>query len=200
MVLKITVLALIACGLGFADPITFTIQGIGSGTVGATPFNNEAFSLSVTTDTSLITGFGTTGGETGFETPEVAGAGISIAGVGAGIFTDAEQIFDSNFAEAGITDFPAPPGVSNDLLDGTNVAFLTYNLQSDIGPLSMSDITALNNFVDIPTSLGSVTFTIANAVFFTAASPLVAPEPGTLVLGAAGLLLAVGIKRPIRAT
>ncbi len=126
---------------------------------------------------------------TGFQTPDVSGAGISIGGFGSGTFTDAEDIFVSNNTTyAGITDEGA-----DDLLDGFNTSFATYDLQSSIGPLSMTSLEALNQFLDIPTSLGSVSFTLATGVLFTAAT-VVTPEPGTLVLGVAEALLLAGIK------
>ncbi len=194
MVLKITVLGLILSWLGLADPIVFSIQGVGTGTVDTTAFNDVAFTFSVTTDTTLITTFAYADGEAGFQTPEVSGAGITIGGVGSGTFTDAEDIFVSNTTTyAGITD-----AGTEDLLDGFNTSFSTYDLQSSIGPLPMTSLEALNQFVDIPTSLGSVSFTTATGVLFTAATGLT-PEPGTLVLGAAGALLLAGIKLLARA-
>ena len=170
MVLKIAVLVLIVSGLGLADPIIFTIQGFGTGSVDTTAFNNVAFTFAVTTDTTSISSFTLPGGETGFQTPEVSGAGISIGGVGSGTFTDSEQMFALNTTKfAGIADFlGSPVPVSTDLLDGFNTSFLTYNLQSSIGPLPLTALQGLNQFVDIPTSLGSVTFTLATGVFFTA--------------------------------
>jgi hypothetical protein len=189
MVPKITLLVLILSGLGLADPIIFSIQGVGTGTVDTTAFTDAAFTFTVTSDTTLITAFADEDGETGFQTPDVSGAGISIGGFGSGTFTDAEDIFVSNNTTyAGITDEGA-----DDLLDGFNTSFATYDLQSSIGPLSMTSLEALNQFLDIPTSLGSVSFTLATGVLFTAAT-VVTPEPGTLVLGVAEALLLAGIK------
>jgi hypothetical protein len=189
MVLKFTLLALIVSGLSLADQIAYTIQGSGTGTVDSTAFSDVAFLFTVTTDTALITAFTESNGQVGFQTAKVSGAGISINGV-AGTFTDNEDIFVNNTtAYAGITD-------TFDLLDGSNSAFSTYGLQSGIGPLSMDSIEALNQFVDISTSLGSVTFTAVTDVLFTATA---APEPGTLVLGAAGALLLAGFKLLARA-
>jgi hypothetical protein len=198
MVLKIAALPLIVSGLALADPIIFTIQGTGSGTVDSTAFNNVAFTFSVATDTSLITSFTLPGPQAGFETPAVAGADISIGGIGTGTFTDDEQIFVNNTVQTvGLTDISAAGG-EMDLLDGTNTAFFTYDLQSSIGPLAMSDISALNNFLDIPTSLGSVTFTLATGVLFTATEAPV-PEPATLAFATAGMLL-VAVTRLLAGT
>src|SRR5208283_1937661 len=144
MVLKLTVLTLIVSGLSLADPIVYTIQGSGTGTVDSTAFSDVAFMFTVTTDTALVTAFTESDGQVGFETAGVSGAGISINGV-AGTFTDNEDIFVNNTtAYVGITD-------TVDLLDGSNSAFFTYDLQSSIGPLSMDSIEALNQFVDVST-------------------------------------------------
>jgi hypothetical protein len=192
MVPRIGVLVLIVSGLGFADPIIFTIQGDGAGTVGSTAFNDAAFTFTVTTDTSLVTNFTLGDGQTGFEAPFVSGAGISIGGIGSGTFTDTESIYDNNTLHSvGITD-----AVYADLLDGHNASFQTYDLQSSIGPLPLDADTIALQFLNIPTSLGSVTFTAATSVLFTATT---VPEPGTLVLGAAGALLLAGIKLLARA-
>jgi hypothetical protein len=184
MVPRIGVLVLIVSGLGFADPIIFTIQGDGAGTVGSTAFNDAAFTFTVTTDTSLVTNFTLGDGQTGFEAPFVSGAGISIGGIGSGTFTDTESIYDNNTLHyVGIT-------------DAYNVSFQTYDLQSSIGPLPLDAETIELQFLNIPTSLGSVTFTAATSVLFTATT---VPEPGTLMLGAAGALLLAGIKLLARA-
>jgi hypothetical protein len=187
MVLKITLLALIVSGLCLADPIVFTIQGLGTGTVDSTPFSDAEFTFTVTTDTTLITPFSIPETETGFETPFVSEAGISIDGFGTGTFTNEEQIFVSNtFAQAGITD----SGSDLDILDGSNSAFSTYNLQSSI-ELTMPPVEPLPG-PDVPTSLGNVIFTDASDVSFTAS--FLVPEPGTWVLCAAGALLMAGVK------
>ena len=196
MVLRIAALTLLVSGTALCDTIIFTIQGTGSGTVGSTAFNNAAFTFSVTTNTALITSFTFPDGENGFETPAVSAAGITIGGFGSGTFTDEEQLFVSNTLNTvGLTDI-ASGGGSMDLLDGTNTALGTYNLESSIGPLTLSDIVALNQFIDVATSLGSVTFTAATNVVFTA-SEVQVPEPATWTLGGAGLaglLLAAGIR------
>ena len=196
MVLRIAALTLLVSGTALCDTIIFTIQGTGSGTVGSTAFNNAAFTFSVTTNTALITSFTFPDGESGFETPAVSAAGITIGGFGSGTFTDEEQLFVSNTLNTvGLTDI-ASGGGSMDLLDGTNTALGTYNLESSIGPLTLSDIVALNQFIDVATSLGSVTFTAATNVVFTA-SEVQVPEPATWTLGGAGLaglLLAAGIR------
>jgi len=197
MVLRIAALTLLVSGFALGDPIIFTIQGTGSGTVDSTAFNNAVFTFSVATDTSMITSFTFPDGENGFQTPAAAGADISIGGIGTGTFTDDEQIFVSNTLNTvGLTDIQSG-GSEMDLLDGTNAAFGTYDLQSSIGPLTISNIEALDQFVDIATSLGSVTFTAASNVIFTA-SEVSVPEPVTSALAAAGLLLAAGIRRLVR--
>ena len=195
--LKLTLLTLMLSVVGLADTIIFTIQGTGSGTVNSTAFTNQSFTLTVTTDTTLVTAFNLGDGETGFQTPNVAGAGISIGGIGSGTFTDVQSIFVNNTSDfVGITD-----GVSgNDLVDGFNSSFTTYTLQTSIGPVPIAPLEALDQFNNISTTLGNVTFTMATNVFFTATT-VFTPEPGTTLLAAAGvLLLGLGIRARARGT
>lgn len=144
--------------------------------------------LTVTTDTTLIT----SAGQGIWVTPDVAGAGIRISGI-TGTFTHGEHVFASQILSwVGITD-----SVLDDLLDGSNGAISEYNLGSGIGPLPLT-ITHLAQFVDVPTSLGSVTFSSVSGVTFQATPglPPSAPQPTAapvLVSPAAILALICGL-------
>lgn len=159
-----------------ADPIIFTLNGVGTGTIGATPFTAASFVFTLTTDTTLITSFAE-----GVTTPPVAGAGISIAGFGAGTFSNLEDVFDNqNFGTVGITD-----SVHFDLLDGDAAILTTYDLRASLGPLPLTSL-FFEQFSNVPTSLGNVTFSSVSSAAFTASS---VPEPAALLLCGFGLLV-----------
>ena len=74
----------------FADLITFTHTGTGSGTIGATSFANAAFTITDTADTTARSSF-----STGFFINDLS-ASISIAGVGNFNFTSGTRTFVNN--------------------------------------------------------------------------------------------------------
>ncbi|MGA3317720.1 MAG: PEP-CTERM sorting domain-containing protein [Candidatus Korobacteraceae bacterium] len=186
------VLVLLACGLipltAAAGPITFTESFTAAGTVNGNPFDaNVIFSL--TTDTTLITGGGGI-----FLTPAGV-ASVTIQGVGAGTFTDPFDVFDNqNVSVAGFTDVNI-----EDIVDLSNSAFATYNLQSPIGPLASTFF-----FVDTGAALDSTLGTIiidstSGTPTFAATTSGTTPEPGSLVLFGSGVVgLAAVIRRKLK--
>ena len=180
----INVLALAALGGAFlsAGPITFTFSATGSGTVNTTPFTNEPFTITLTSDTSLITSGGGI-----FQTPPFAGAPFSISGVGTGTLTDLADVFDNqNDNGVGFQD------LTNSGILGEIAAFAgAYQLNASLSPQSGSDLSA-KNFA-FPTSFGSVSFTSISGDTFSAATGT--PEPGSLMLAALGIVAIVAGKR-----
>jgi hypothetical protein len=187
------VLVLLVCGLipltAAAGPITFTESFTATGTVNGNPFDgNVMFSLS--TDTSLITGGGGL-----FVTPDGV-ASVTIQGVGTGTFTDPFYVFDNQgVSVAGFSD----PNIE-DIVDLSNSAFATYNLQNPIGPLASSFF-----FVDTGQALGSTLGTIildstsGTPTFAATTGGGTTPEPGSLVLFGSGVVaLATVIRRKLK--
>jgi PEP-CTERM motif len=169
-----------------AEPITFTINGTGSGTVGATAFTDAAFTVTLTTDTTLIEPLG----PSAFITPDVSGVGLNIAGFADGTFDDSWAIL---VAETGDAALSTP--LEFDLINGNNAIFATYDLQSSLGPVSLNSPTTFGQFLNIPTSIGDVTIndSLANVTLTAVASDV--PEPATLALTALGLLGLMRMRR-----
>lgn len=172
---SVMVLLVLTASLG-AAPITFSITGLATGAVDATPFTDAPFVFTLSTDTALITMFAN-----GFRTPQIAGVALHIDGFGDGTFTNTQHVFDNTTnSSAGITD-----NVAGDLVHGRNPVFGTYHLQAAIGPVLLNDANTAEQFIDIPTSIGLVTFESVTNVTLTAVTT---PEPTTLGLTLLGIV------------
>jgi hypothetical protein len=188
----------LACALAAlpaaAEPITFTVSAVGSGTLGATPFTNALITFTQATDTTLLTTC------SGYPcAPDVAGNTVTIAGVGTETLTDATYFFDNAINVFGIT-FEA--GVA--FLAAEDSSFATYNMQTAFGPATYS-IYSGSEVSSEPTSGGSLSVTFPNNPTVTAqacvecaSSPV--PEPGSLGLAlvATGILGIVMCRRKSR--
>jgi hypothetical protein len=142
-----------------AEPITFYFTGTCTAAVGPTTRWNVTFTLTLSTDTTQIQS-----SPPAFFTLPVAGAGIDIQYLGSGTFTQAWQILDDQ--SNGLIEFT--DSIHGTVLGGTNSTFLTYNLQSAIGPVVLNGPTTFGLFKNIPTTLGSVTISNVSNVTFSA--------------------------------
>jgi hypothetical protein len=121
-----------------ATPITYTEQAVATGRLGASAFTNALVTLSLTTDTSAVTG------PPGFSNVIGGTATVNVAGLGTATFTDPISILDNN----GFLIFPpSSPVVTVQAIGFVDVgvgfilltfdpAFLSYDLRSSIGPVS----------------------------------------------------------------
>src|ERR1700722_4913005 len=171
-----------------ASPIgTYTFTGTASGTIAGVAFSDA---------TLTVTASGDVGG-VAFTSPSyfldfAAGtASFDISGIGSGAFSDLTDVFDNTGGLAGFGDQGASKCCdiiqTYDAAIGST-AFLTYNLQSSIGPLGpeASD-PSTGDWVGLNTSLGSFTVTSYDGVIFQATVGTV-PEPATLPLLGIGLV------------
>lgn len=182
---------LVAAPESYATPITFTVQGTASGTVGGVSFSNEAFTITQTSDTSLVSSY--SGYTVDYSTPYASGATMSITGFGSGTISTQTQIFDNqaptspSASIAGITCITCTGGD----IYARDIAFATYSLQAaPFGPITTTDAAA-SRFVDLTTTLGTVSFTsTSGAVTFAANAPVAAvPEPESYAMLLPGLAL-----------
>jgi len=170
------------------NPITFTLTGTGTGTVGATPFTEATFTLKLTTDTSLIIDAG--GGV--YQTP-LTTATIDISGIGLATIMDQMEVFcATTIPSAGFADYTK----YLDLCVMSDAAFAAYTLTTPIGPVSSAALHPVAQFQNVPTTLGSVSFSSYHDGTFTAAFGTgsgipTASAPGLAIL--AVLLAAAGI-------
>ncbi len=160
--------------------ITITETQLGIGTFDGTAFNNLNVTITVTGDTSAIInsapGFFYILGTTT----------VNVATLGTDTFTDSIGAFVSDNNDlAGVADF----SLSSPILDTTNAAFATYQLTGSVGPLSGSP--AGNPPQSFATLGGSLLLSSSDNSDHpsTFAATVATPEPGTIALCAAGLVL-----------
>jgi hypothetical protein len=139
-----------------AVPITYTFSGTGgTGTVGATPFTNAAYTITLTGDTTAVTKT--------FRFENVTTATMKIAGIGTATITEAVGIFDTHgFSALGFARTGA------DLLNVADPAFGTYSLTANLGPISGLTPFALSQFTALASTLGPITMPSSGPVTFQA--------------------------------
>lgn len=172
---------MVACA--YADIMTFTHTGTGSGTVGATSFSNAAFTITDKAETAnrqAISG-------TGFYIDDFS-ASISISGVGTFDFITGTRTFVNQNSQ--IVGFSRAGLSGADLFNGpVNAAFATYDLQSSIGPISGTGSLLQWSSSPVNTSGGVLVFN--NGVSdtrFTASVASSVPEPSSWALLGTALL------------
>lgn len=172
-----------------AAPITFLFTGIGTGTLGDTPFTNAAFTITALADTLNIE-FATFGATT----PAVLSSSttISITGLSTATFTTPQRIFNNQpLAIVGVNK-PSPP--SSDRYDIFNATLGTYTLATAFGPVSGSVVAI--GLTGVPTNLGTLDLTpdSLNGTFQAISGDVaaVAPEPGSIALVSVGLAAMAG--------
>lgn len=162
-----------------AAPITYTLSGTGNGTVGATPFTNAAYTITVVGDTTAVSG--------GPTFQNVVTGTMTIAGIGTATITEPIIVFNNQTNSAfGV----GRPG--SDLLDVNDAAFATYALATSLGPIPGLVPFALNQFNLLASSLGAITMPTSGPVTFqatTGAAPPPAASTPVPTLSEYGLLL-----------
>lgn len=190
---KLTVAAIVMLLGGIAPAeanfVTYTFSGTGTGSLGSQNFTNDSFSITVTSDTSLITPFRFIRNNfvnNGYSISPSATI-ISLANVGVASFTGGAKVFDNNSTAVLGIQLPS----NFDLIDlPVPLPFATYDLQTSIGPIFVASPTAVQQFRDVATSSGSLSFTGISNVTFRAN---VVPEPASLAMLGMGMLGLVGL-------
>ena len=165
MIRRMIAVALTATMLGgppdvFGNTITVTQTGVGTGTIGTTPFTAADFTITSIADTDSRVQSGKA-----FGLPNES-ASILIDGVGSYQFITPTAIFVNNGSgEPGFQETASEPqGGPYDLFDGPqNSAFLTWGMQTSIGPIS-GTAELIQWFGEVQTSGGILNFQIAGSV------------------------------------
>lgn len=168
-----------AASPSLAIPITYTEQATATGTLGGVAFTNANVVLTMTNDTTNVTGSAPIFDNVGTLT-------LNVTGFSTATFTDTTQaLVNQAVPVAGFGDVTKNLGI----LATTNAAFATYDLRTSIGPLSG---TALSNLgLSFPTSGGDFILTAIagpTATFTAAISTALVPEPSSLMLLGVGLV------------
>ncbi len=149
--------SLIAAAVGLAAPATglassvmYTFGGAATGTLNGAAFNGASFTITAIGSTADITA--ASGATVVYSVP--VQASVAIAGFPLATVTDTVRVFDNTtYGAVGFGHGPA----GADLLDLNAQQFTTYNLGSDIGPVSVSYSGPIDGFVDVGTSAGPLT-------------------------------------------
>jgi hypothetical protein len=164
-----------------AAPITFTHQGLASGTLDGNPFGDSAFTIVAQGDTTARE----TQGSAFFI--DHTSASITIAGLGTFTFLTGTRTFVNN--PANLVGFSRAGSGGADLFNGpNNLVFGAWDMLSSIGPIGGSASTLQWSNTPVNTSGGVLFFDseASDGVFTAAVGDTAVPEPTTLLLLGAG--------------
>jgi hypothetical protein len=180
-------LLLAVVGLAEATPITFTHNGIGSGSIGDFLFSETSFTITAIGDTDDRDTFGDS--FSGGYSIQHSTATIDITGVGSyDLIINTRTFVNTVFGKVG---FSRSDSGDFDLFDGPiDSLFVSWNMLSDIGPIT--SIGTLRQwdypFSPVLTDGGRLLFNNGTSIAtFQADIEAPAPEPATMLLFGTGL-------------
>jgi hypothetical protein len=167
-----------------AVPITYTEQATASGSLGGVSFTNASVTLTMSNDTTNVTGTAPIFVNLGTVT-------LDVTGFAPATFTDSTQVDVNqssvlpNVQSAGFADITENLAIL--VTEGS--AFATYDLTTAIGPIAGT--ADLNSGFSFPTTDGAfILNSVSGNADFTASTstpPPSVPEPGSLMLLCTGL-------------
>jgi hypothetical protein len=169
----VSIVSAALCWTAAASPVTYTLSGTGTGSLGADPFSDASFSITATADTSSITE------SLGVFFLSDSIATLFVSGVGTATFTVPTMMVDNTAGAAGIS----APNQNMTILANYSPAFSSYDLSSSLAPVSGTP--AFNPGTGFATTVGDFTLSSVSSVIFQAE---VVPEPSAFpLLGLASL-------------
>jgi hypothetical protein len=171
--------AISAATPSLAVPITYTEQATATGSLGGVNFTDASVLLTMSNDTTNVTG-----GSTLFEN-----LGIATVNVNGGIpvtFTDPLiEVFSAQVPSP--PGFPATVGFADvtrmlDILDAASISFATYDLKTSIGPISGNPAPTSFNEAFSTTGGDFILTSVSGGTSTFAATSTAAPEPASIVL------------------
>ncbi|HZL28011.1 MAG TPA: PEP-CTERM sorting domain-containing protein [Acidobacteriaceae bacterium] len=164
-----------------AAPITYTMSGVFSGSIGATSFTDTAATFTFVGDTSATASLGA-----GFYTNTAGVSTITLAGLGTATFLSTTFGAESQFDGAGFYDIANGFGVS--IYDPALGSYALTPSFSDTASLERSFAAGFGTTES--TSMGELLLdgNDGSPATFTASQAVTTPEPGSFAMLATGLL------------
>jgi len=175
----VLMLVLLTAATASADPIIYTFNGTGSGTVGTSNFFRQPITITVLGNTENVIN-----AMAGIFVNASLNTSIDIPGIAPIRVEDLTNMFSNS------TPNSAGIGIGDSTLHLALFGLIpanSYNLTSDFGPLFNANPVAATEFVNVATSEGTLDMTSwTNVTFNASLSPV--PELGSVLLLGAGLL------------
>lgn len=155
-----------------ASPIQYVFTGIATGALGTTGFVDTLLTVTAIGDTDDVTVDGDV-----FRNGLVSTT-ITIDGVGSVDVTGPDYVFDNQGSGKigyGVQGIP----FCCDIIQLVDLAYETYDLASDIGPIPFPSDLSILDWIHVPTSSGPLTLLSYTENTFTAT---IVPLPGALLL------------------
>ncbi len=171
-----------------ADPVTYFFTGTANGTLNGVGFSGALLTVTAAGDTGNVTSNAGI-----FQIDTFSSVQIFISGFGTMDVLGTSYVFDNN------TNAVAGFGNENlvhccDVIQVYDPAFALYDLKSSIGPIGNAVDPSTGDWINMGTSLGSLTVTDYRDYSFTATVGTI-PEPSSLLLLGSGLMAGAGIIR-----